>query len=377
MKLLHVIVALNADGAELMLQRLIESHIEQPRFRHIVCSLTTTGKVGEQLSARGIDVHVLGMRSALGFPRALWRLVKLIRTSRPDIIQTWMYHADFLGGLAGWLAAHKRIVWGVRTTEVKSGGSRATVLLRKICAWLSYFVPQTIVCAAEASRRAHVSVGYDARRMLVVPNGFDVARFCASPEQRAAIRSQCGFQSDSLVIGILGRFHPVKDHQNFVRAAGLLAARYPNVRFMMVGRELDADNRELAAWIGQTGHESRFALLGERSDVPAYLSAMDVFCLSSRTEGFPNVVGEAMAMGLPCVVTDVGDAAMLVTDTGVVVAKEDADALAAGLSRVIDMTPEGRARLGQMAKARIHAEFTMARARERFEDIYLRLVNDK
>ncbi|MEW9581488.1 glycosyltransferase family 4 protein [Paraburkholderia sp. DGU8] len=377
MKLLHVIVALNADGAELMLQRLIESHLEQPRFRHIVCSLTTTGKVGEQLSARGIEVHVLGMRSALGFPRALWRLVKLIRTLQPDIIQTWMYHADFLGGLAGRLAAHKRIVWGVRTTEVRSGGSRATVFLRKICAWLSYFVPQTIVCAAEASRRAHVSVGYDATRMLVVPNGFDVARFCASPEQRAAIRNQCGFRSDSLVIGILGRFHPVKDHHNFVRAAGLLAARYPNVRFMMVGRELDANNRELADWIAKAGHESRFALLGERSDVPACLAAMDVFCLSSRTEGFPNVVGEAMAMGLPCVVTDVGDAAMLVTDTGVVVAKEDAEALAAGLSRVIDMTPEARARLGQMAKARIHSEFTMARARERFEDIYLRLVNDK
>jgi glycosyltransferase involved in cell wall biosynthesis len=238
-------------------------------------------------------------------------------------------------------------------------------------------VPQTIVCAAEASRRAHVSVGYDATRMLVVPNGFDVARFCASPEQRAAIRNQCGFRSDSLVIGILGRFHPVKDHHNFVRAAGLLAARYPNVRFMMVGRELDANNRELADWIAKAGHESRFALLGERSDVPACLAAMDVFCLSSRTEGFPNVVGEAMAMGLPCVVTDVGDAAMLVTDTGVVVAKEDAEALAAGLSRVIDMTPEARARLGQMAKARIHSEFTMARARERFEDIYLRLVNDK
>jgi glycosyltransferase involved in cell wall biosynthesis len=377
MKLLHVIVALNADGAELMLQRLIESHLEQPRFRHIVCSLTTTGKVGEQLSARGIEVHVLGMRSALGFPRALWRLVKLIRTLQPDIIQTWMYHADFLGGLAGRLASHKRIVWGVRTTEVRSGGSRATVFLRKICAWLSYFVPQTIVCAAEASRRAHVSVGYDATRMLVVPNGFDVARFCASPEQRAEIRNQCGFRNDSLVIGILGRFHPVKDHHNFVRAAGLLAARYPNVRFMMVGRELDANNRELADWIAKAGHESRFALLGERSDVPACLAAMDVFCLSSRTEGFPNVVGEAMAMGLPCVVTDVGDAAMLVTDTGVVVAKEDAEALAAGLSRVIDMTPEARARLGQMAKARIHSEFTMARARERFEDIYLRLVNEK
>ncbi|GJH29538.1 glycosyltransferase [Caballeronia novacaledonica] len=377
MKLLHVIVALNADGAERMLQRLIESHIEDPRFRHVVCSLTTTGKVGEELAARGIDVHSLGMRSPLGFPRALWHLVKLIRKVRPDIIQTWMYHADFLGGLAGRLAAHKRIVWGVRTTDVKSGGSRVTVLLRKICAWLSYSVPQAIVCAAEASRRAHVSVGYDASRMMVVPNGFDVARLSATPEQRAAIRQQCGFEDGTVVVGILGRFHPVKDHENFVRAAGMLAARHPDVRFMMVGRDLDASNRELADWIAKTGFASRFVLLGERRDVPACLSAMDVFCLSSRTEGFPNVVGEAMAMALPCVVTDVGDAAMLVANTGVVVAKENTDALAAGLSRVVDMTPDERIRLGQMAKARIHAEFTMMRARERFEDIYLRLVQEK
>jgi len=138
-----------------------------------------------------------------------------------------------------------------------------------------------------------------------------------------------------------------------------------------------ADNPELAGWIAKTGHTSRFMLLGERRDVPACLSAMDVFCLSSRTEGFPNVVGEAMAMSLPCVVTDVGDAAMLVANTGVVVAKEDANALAAGLSRLVEMTPEARRHLGQMAKARIHAEFTMARARERFEDLYQRLVEER
>jgi len=376
-KLLHVIIALNSDGAELMLQRLIESHIEQPRYRHIVCSLTTAGRIGEQLSARGVDVHILGMRSALDIPRVVWKLVQLIRVSRPDIIQTWMYHADFLGGLAGRLASHKRIVWGVRTTDVKSGGSRATVVLRKICAWLSYVVPQTIVCAAEASRKAHVSVGYDARRMLVVPNGFDVARLDASPAQRETLRDQNRFPADAIVIGVLGRFHPVKDHHNFVRAAGLVAARFPNVYFMMVGRGLDADNPELAGWIAKTGHTSRFMLLGERRDVPACLSAMDVFCLSSRTEGFPNVVGEAMAMSLPCVVTDVGDAAMLVANTGVVVAKEDANALAAGLSRLVEMTPEARRHLGQMAKARIHAEFTMARARERFEDLYQRLVEER
>jgi glycosyltransferase involved in cell wall biosynthesis len=373
-RLLHIITGLDSDGAEKMLQRLIESHNGNPRFRHTVCSLTTQGRLGEQMRARGIDVHVLGMRSPAGIPRAVWQLVQLIRLVHPDIVQTWMYHADFLGGLAARLAAHKRIIWGVRTTDVNSTGSRVTITLRKMCAWLSWFVPQSIVCAAEASRRAHISVGYDASRMLVVPNGFDVARLVAAPELRSSLREQCGFAKDALVIGCLGRFHPVKDHRSFVRAAGIVADHAPNAVFLMVGRGLDHENPELASWIAETGHAGRFVLLGERTDVPACLAAMDVFCLSSRTEGFPNVVGEAMAMGLPCVVTDVGDAAMLVADTGVVVPKEDSAALAQGLAKVIDMSPEARQQLGMKARARIHSGFTMTHAREQFEALYQRIM---
>lgn len=375
MRLLHIITGLDSDGAERMLQRLIESHNDNPRFRHTVCSLTTQGQLGAQMRARGVEVHVLDMRSPAGIPRAVWQLVHLIRRVHPDIVQTWMYHADFLGGLAARLAAHRRIIWGVRTTDVNSAGSRVTATLRKLCAWLSWFVPQSIVCAAEASRRAHISVGYDASRMLVVPNGFDIARLVASPEQRRSLREQCGFDQDAVVIGCLGRFHPVKDHRSFVRAAGIVAQDAPNAVFLMVGRGLDHANPDLAGWIAETGHAGRFVLLGERTDVPACLAAMDVFCLSSRTEGFPNVVGEAMAMGLPCVVTDVGDAAMLVADTGLVVPKEDAAALAQGMKELIGMSAEARQQLGMKARTRIHSTFTMTHVREQFEALYQRVMD--
>jgi glycosyltransferase involved in cell wall biosynthesis len=374
-KLLHIIVGLDSNGAERMLQRLIESHDGNPRFQHTVCSLTTQGRIGAQLHARGVDVHVLGMRSPAGTLRVVWQLVRLIRRVRPDIVQTWMYHADFLGGVAARLAAHKRIIWGVRTTDISSAGSRMTVVLATLCAWLSYFVPQSIVCAAEASRRSHISVGYDPARMLVVPNGFDVSRLVASPEQIAALREQCGFNKDSLVIGCLGRFHPVKDHRSFVQAAGLVAERAPNAVFLMIGEGLNHQNVDLARWIAETGHASRFVLLGQRTDVPVCLAAMDLFCMSSRTEGFPNVVGEAMAMGVPCVVTDVGDAAMLVSDTGRAVPKEDSAALARGLLELIGMAPDQRLQLGMRARARIYSTFTMAHSREQFEALYQKMMD--
>jgi len=187
---------------------------------------------------------------------------------------------------------------------------------------------------------------------------------------------QCGLGAGVVVIGYLGRFHAAKDQENFVRAAGMAVLLHSNIRFLMVGQNLDADNVQLAEWISATGCADRFVLLGERSDVPVCLAAMDLFCLSSRTEGFPNVVGEAMAMGLPCVVTDVGDARMLVAETGVVVPKEDSAALAQGMGRLLAMTSDVRQQLGRDAKKRIHAEFAMERASERFESLYQRITRE-
>jgi len=315
----HVIVDLNFGGAEFMLKRLIESHASDTGIQHSVISLTDFGKIGPQLVAQGIQVTALNMRGFLGMPKALYSLYRIFIKSKPDIVQTWMYHSDLLGGLAARLAGIENIIWGVRTTELAKSGNRATVLVRKTCAFLSRYIPKVIVCAAEASRRIHVAIGYDDKRMIVIPNGFDVVRLTATAEQRYQHRALLEITAEELVVGSLGRFNPVKDHANFIAAAGMLAPKYPRLRFLLVGRDLDQNNMALKQHIDATGHADRFILLGERQDVPVCLKAMDIFCLHSRTEGFPNVLGEAMTMGLPCVATDVGDAAYLVGDTGIVV----------------------------------------------------------
>jgi glycosyltransferase involved in cell wall biosynthesis len=364
---LHVISGLAVGGAEMALYRLI-LEFRGSEYTHTVISLTPGGGMYARFVEAGIRLIVLDVRRSP--VTHFLRLYRLVRTLRPDIVQTWLYHADFFGGLAARLAGNRNVIWGIRTTDVDGGCARATSFVRQLCASMSRWLPHTIVCVAEAARRSHSLVGYDVARMVVVGNGFDLSMLTASQSQRSQLRAQCGFDTDDIVLGTLGRFNLDKDHANFVKAAGQLASRHGRLRFLMVGKDLDSDNKLLMQWIDDTGYPDRFVLLGERSDVSVCLAAMDIFCLSSRTEAFPNVVGEAMAMGLPCVATDVGDVAVLMADTGVLVPTANPDALARGVAGLIELGRDYGVQMGQRGRARIHAMFTMACARKRFETIY-------
>lgn len=375
MKILHVIICLNVGGAEMMLRRLIKSHSDNPEYEHTVISLTDVGTIGAQLKQEGIHVEALGMRSPLDIIPALLHLKKLIQKFAPDVVQTWMYHADLLGGLAARMAGNKNILWGIHSTDVRAGGSRSTTWVMRACAMLSRWVPDTILCVAEVSRQVHVAAGYFAPRMVVVPNGIDISKLFSSDARRLQIRGDCGFTDAHVVVGTLGRFNPAKDYKNFVAAAGILAKKYPHVRFMMVGNRLDQENPFLSKWISKTGFADRFVLLGERSDAPDCLAAMDVFCLSSKSEALPTVVIEAMAMGLPCVATNVGDTAVLVQDIGTVVAKEDPSGLATGLERVIQMPFADRCVIVRKGKERVRENLTIERARDRIESVYAKILS--
>ena len=359
-----------------MLKRLIESHKEDQSYQHSVISLTDMGAVGKQLQAIGVDIKTLQMRSALDVARVLWQLVRMIRETRPCIVQTWMYHADLLGGLAARIAGIRHIIWGIRATDISVGNSPVTKIIRRVCAGLSYWLPDTIVCVAYASQKAHIALGYDSSRIVVIQNGFNLDDMLVTIDKSQQLKQECGFKDQEIVIGSLGRFNADKDHLSFIRAAGVLARRHKNLRFLMVGRGLDSTNIELMRWIFETGFAERFVLLGERTDVPVCLSVMGIFCLHSRTEGFPNVLGEAMAMALPCVATDVGDAALLIADTGGrVVPKQDSFALEAGLDELLMLTTQQRISLGKKAKQRIRDEFSMMLTRKRFEALYDKVLN--
>ena len=369
--ILHVLPDLGIGGAELMMKRLVEAHLGDPGHQHLVVSLRSVGPVGEMLQAEGVRVEALEIRGAAGAVPTLLRLVRIIRSARPDIVQTWMYHSDLLGGLAARLAGCRRIVWGVRASDIHVGVARSTRLIRRLCARLSSSVPTRIVYVAEAARRIHEQLGYSRDKGVVIPNGF---LFPASAPDPEYFRRKLGIPTGAFLIGAAGRFNALKDFATFVRAAARCIGSHPDVRVVMAGRGLTADNRELVGWIAETGHANRFYLLGERSDLPDVLASLDLFCLSSLQEGFPNVAGEAMAAGVPCVVTDAGDAALLVGDTGFVVPPADVPALAAALQTMIRMPSQERRERGRRACDRIVRCFSMEAIQARYEHLYDELV---
>lgn len=317
MKIAHIIIGLNVGGAELMLKRLVLHSSKKDEFEHCVISLTDLGMIGQQLQDAGIEVYSVGMNSFASISIAFIRLRNLLKTINPDVVQTWMYHADFLGGLVAKSLGIQKIIWGIRTTDVSQGASKITVHLSKICARLSYYIPDTIVCAAQVSKNYHIGIGYDASKMMVIPNGFDIEALTATEQDGRDVRYAANLSKEDIVIGSVGRFNPVKNQKLFVDIAAEVIKQYPHTKFMIVGRDNTADNKELMGWINSYGIESNFRLLGQRDDVPKCLKAMDIFCLHSKTEGFPNVLVEAMVTEVFVVAGNVGDVPYLIPRSNV------------------------------------------------------------
>lgn len=363
----HVVSGLKVGGAEMFLHRLILSS-KRSGYQHKIISLTPEGEMAERFRASGIPVLALNFRKNPFF--AFFRMLYVFCTERPFVVQTWMYHSDLFGGLAAKMAGVKGIIWGVRTTEV-ADNANSIRFVRKLCSRLSRVLPTHIVCAAEASRLNHIAIGYYAQKMMVIPNGFEPDLLRRDRDKRERVREACGFAPDEVVVGTLGRFSEEKDQENFIRAASILSKKFTSLRFLLVGRGLVADNDQLSSWLEHAQCKEKFSLLGERSDVAACLSAMDVFCLSSMTEGFPNVLGEAMSVGLPCVATDVGDAAVLVGKCGIIVPAKDSTALALGLEKILTMSVNERHLFGEQGYLRVKHEFSMNLSASKFENLYL------
>ena len=375
-KVAHIIAGLDADGAETVLHTLT-SRMDRDRFENQVISLTEMGPVAERLKDSGIQVRALGMRRGTPNPYHLLRLSRWLKESQVHLVQTWMYHADLMGGVAARFAG-KPVIWGIHHTNLDpSQNKRLTIRTAKICARLSHRLPKRIICCSEASKRAHAQFGYAEQKMTVIPNGFDLRQFHPDGEARGTLRRELGIPDETPLIGMAARFHIQKGHKNFVDAAARLHARVPNAHFALCGKGVDGNNVELLSWIEQGGAGLREVchVLGSRQDMARFFSALDIATSSSLSEAFPMAVGEAMACGTPCVVTDVGDSAMIVGDTGKVVPANDPQALADAWHALLQSGAAARKQLGQAARNRVEQRFGLEAIVERYQELYREVLS--
>ncbi|MEX0382536.1 glycosyltransferase [Spiribacter sp. 1M153] len=367
--ILHVITGLSTGGAERALFNVLSGGLAN-RFHSSVVSLRDEGRIGPRIRELGIPVHSLGMRAGMPTPGAIARLRRVISATGPDMIQGWMYHGNLGASLAACLApGSPAIAWNVRHSlyelQAEKFLTRQVIRANRL---LSRRV-DSIIYNSRLSRGQHELFGFDDAPGVVIPNGFDLARLAANPEASTAVRAELGIPSDSLVVGHVARFNPMKDHASFLRAAVRVSQTNPTARFLLVGREVSPENPELAG-IVPPGLLERFAFAGERRDVDRLMQAMDVFCLSSWSEAFPNVLGEAMACGVPCVATDVGDSRDIVGDSGLMVPPRDSEALADALVSLLAKEPAERLALGQAARRSIEQRYALPRMVERYAELY-------
>jgi len=364
MRILHVITDLNVGGAETMLYRLVQ---EMAGREHRVVSLTGPGPIGDRLRRLGVETQALEM-GRLPNPAKVVRLARIVREFRPAVVHTWMYHSNLIGGIAARLAGGVPIVWAIHSCVLGPDRARRTTRWTvALGAWLSGWLPDQIVAVSRASRDQHAAIGYDPTRLVVIPNGFDVEQYRPDPVARRAVRDELGLHPDTVLIGLVARIDPVKDHAGFIRAATLLAKRQARVAFLLCGDGTES----LAGAIGDAGLSDRFRILGRRDDVPRVMNALDVATLCSAAgEAFPLVIGEAMACGVPCVVTDLGDCSLLVGDTGRVVPPRDPEALAAAWEDLVVLGPDGRRRLGREARRRIERRYSLRSVAAEYAALY-------
>ena len=372
----HVIPSLEIGGAETMLVNLLAG-MDRTRWNSTVVSLQDRGTLRDRIEALGVNTASVGMRGSLPSPGSAWRLRREVRALKPRLIQGWMYHGN-LAALAGRAlsAARPPVVWNIRSDVFAFATEKVlTAGVVRLCGLLSSGADR-IIYNSRSSARGHADLGFATNGAVVIPNGFDTRTFAPSPALRAAFRSRLGVSDEVVLIGRIGRYHPVKDFPCFLEAAAMLARRRNQVRFVLAGPGVDSRNVDLVGLVDRTGLRDRVHLLGQVRFPQELIAALDILCSSSAYgESFPRVLGEAMACEVPCVTTDLGDSAWVVGNSGRVVRPRDPAALAAGCDALIKAGRDGRSRLGAEGRKRVVQEFAIDRVVSQYENLYQDLLS--
>lgn len=370
---MHLITSLDRNGAQFALVRLTRSLVA-PHFKHSVISIAPITPDTSVAFPEHVHVSSLNMSPRIPNPLAYMRLVARLRANRPNVFQTWLYHADALGSLAKPLV-DTHLAWNIRCSDM--GHDYAGPLKRLLLSFLKSVsgMPELVIANSEQGISHHKSIGYRPRKWIYVPNGFDLEKFRPDHAKRKATRKVLELAPNDVAVGIAARFHEMKDLPTFLRAASRTASMHDNIRFVVFGDGGQDTTNALRDLSRDLGIDKEMIWAGHWGAMTEAYNSLDLLVMSSRYgEGFPNSVGEAMACGVPTVVTDVGDAATLVGDTTRVVPPGDPDALAAAIHAVLLLPPDERKALGENDRKRILCRYSDAVVAARYREIYRSLV---
>ncbi len=372
---LHIINGLQVGGAERSLHSLLAGGLIRQGEQHVV-SLTDLGVFGPRIEALGVPVYSLGLRQGRSLPTAAIHLRSLVHRIHPDLIQGWMYHGNFAASFAQ-RAAPKRplLVWNIRHSLDDLTSERFGIRLAIRVNRLLSGNPDSILYNSNRSRAQHEVFGYAGDRARVIPNGFDTRIWCPNPKARKTMRSRLRLSEQDILVGFVARFHPMKDLANLLRAIGPLMSNDKNIRLVIVGSGNERNNPALTQQYTAIPSKN-LHILGAEENVHDMYPGLDIFCLSSNSEAFPNVLGEAMACAVPCVATDVGDAGLVLGSTGKLVPSSDSDALRAALAEMIALSPEERINAGAAGRKRIVETFSLDATVQAYRNFYDKLLEN-
>jgi len=366
MKIIHIITDLDVGGAEMMLYKLLGS-LNDESIDSMVVSLMDQGRVAKHIETLGVKVEMLGLRKG---ETPGWQTIKklrqIMRAFNPDIVQGWMYHGNIAATVAVFLfdPMHRKVklFWNVRQTLYDINSEKIqTRWLIVLGRWLSFF-PHSIIYNSNLSAEQHCNAGYLSKKTKIIPNGFDLQKFKPDQQHRQQFREELGVAESVLLVGHISRLHPMKDHATLLRAIDRVTDGLSDiggkqeVLFLLVGNGVTSE----------LSNNPAIHFLGERSDIPKIMSALDMVVSSSAWgEGFPNVIGEAMASEVPCVVTDVGDSAYIVGKYGQVCSVGDDQCIANSLLQLIENKQE-RKTAGKQARKRIKENYSMDKIKKEY-----------
>lgn len=373
MKIAHIITSLDIGGAELVLYRLLVAQPDNTANVSVI-SLRPEGALAAKLREKGFNVYSLNVTGLFSLISAVSKLVQLLKVLKPEIVQSWLYHADLVASLASLRLDNIRYVWGIHTCQLPQR-KPLTWLIMKFCAFLSHRVPEKIVCVANSAKQLHLSNGYAAEKLEVIPNGFAVADYQPGPTVavRNALRHALDLPLSAIVVGVIARWHADKGQDVMLEAIKHIQPRHPDVFFLFVGKGCDAGNVAMTRLIKACPYPEKIISLGERADIPALLNMVDLFCMPSRTEAFPLALGEAMSASLPVVATDVGDVEYMTGHLVKLAKPGDSVSLAQGVSDMLASSADSRTELGKKLYKRVSEHFSIEQMVQRYQQLYRNL----